>query len=335
MTGRRSRLPPLAVIAARAGVSVPTVSKVLNARPGVAPSTRARVRLALDDLGVPDTPRRPRRHGLIDLRVDNLLGLWSEEVVRGAVNAGGAAGVGIVVSVGGPDGCDTWVGASLRRGTDALVCAVGLPTDAASERAAAAGVPLVAVDPWRTSTAAGVVTCDNASGAYDAVAHLLGLGHRRIGVVAGPLALVNARERLGGYRRALAEAGIAHDDDLVQTGDYTAAAGYRAGTYFLALESPPTAVFAASDDSAFGLVHAYREAGLDVPGDLSVVGFDDLSSARWVEPPLTTVHQPVAEMGASAVRLAVAAIAGGREARGPIVLETHLVLRATTGPPRA
>lgn len=325
------QLPPLARIAERAGVSVATVSKVLNGRPGIAPATRTRVRVALDSMGAPMTPRRPRRSGLVDIRLDNLSGAWSQEALRGAVGALREQGRDVVVSVGAPTECDAWIRSALARGSGGLIVFVGVPSGPVSALAREAGVPLVVVDPWhQTLPDITTVTCANFRGASDAVAHLIGLGHRRIAAVGGPTTLENARERLAGYRAAHLASGLACDIDLIRSGDYSVASGYQAGQYFLGLAEPPTAVFAASDDAAVGVIRAYREAGWRVPGDVSVVGFDDLPGSRWQDPPLTTVTQPVAEMAV----VAALRVMEDQETRPALTeLPTRLIIRETTAPP--
>ncbi|WP_169926004.1 LacI family DNA-binding transcriptional regulator [Serinibacter salmoneus] len=323
-------------MAALAATSVPTVSKVLNGRPGVSESTRRRVLTALAELGAPARPRRPRRSHLLSLRVDNLDGPWFQELVRGVVHAASEEDLEVVVSTGTPHEFDTWVAHSLQRGALALLCAVGLPSTRAIDLASGAGVPVIAIDPWRPTPELATVTCDHRAGAQVATEHLLALGHRRIAFLGGPPALANAQLRLEGFLRSMHEAGVAVEPDLLRAGRYTVACGYRAGQYFLALPEAPTAVFAASDDSAVGLLRALREAQVAVPGGMSVVGFDNLPTARWSEPALTTVHQPIEELGVRAVAdaLDLAQRAPASQEQLPrVVLPTRLITRETTAPP--
>lgn len=326
--------PPLAVVAAEAGVSVPTVSKVLNSRPDVAEATRARVTEVLARHGYAVRPSGSRRTGFVDLRMLDLDATWAEAVVRGAARAASRLGADLVVTVD-PDAesCGSWVRHALARGTDGLVSVVGVPDAAARADLDRAGVPLVVVDP-RTRVDGGVlaVGATNFRGGLDATAHLVSLGHRRIATITGPQEQDNAVARLAGYRTALIQAGLPVDDELIRTGDYGVDGGFRAAGLLLRLDDPPTAVFASSDDTALGVLRAAREHGVRVPRDLSVVGFDDLPVAPWLDPPLTTVRQPLAELGDAAVTLVHRAREG---ARGPAHLElaTRLVVRESTAPP--
>jgi DNA-binding LacI/PurR family transcriptional regulator len=255
-------------------------------------------------------------------------------VVRGAARAASRLGADLVVTVD-PDAesCGSWVRHVLARGTDGLVSVVGVPDAGARADLGRAGVPLVVVDP-RRPVEAGVlaVGATNFRGGLDATAHLVSLGHRRIATITGPQEQDDAVARLAGYRTALIQAGLPVDDDLIRTGDYGVDGGFRAAGLLLRLDDPPTAVFAGSDDAALGVLRAAREHGVRVPRDLSVVGFDDLPVTPWLDPPLTTVRQPLAEMGDAAVTLVHRAREG---TRGPAHLElaTRLVVRESTAPP--
>lgn len=186
-------------------------------------------------------------------------------------------------------------------------------------------MPLVVVDPRvRTDGDLRVVAATNARGGLGATAHLVGLGHRRVATITGPQEQDDAVDRLAGYRTALIRAGLPVDEELVRGGAFGVDAGFRAAQVLPGLDDPPTAVFAASDDTAIGVLRAARERGVRVPADLSVVGFDDLPVAAWLDPALTTVRQPLAEMGDTAVALVQRARAGVRGARdhaGPPVLD--------------
>ena len=160
------------------------------------------------------------------------------------------------------------------------------------------------------------------------------LGHRRVGFIAGPRRLLCSRARLDGYRAGLEAAGLTVDDELIRQGDFYHESGFAGGNTLLDLPEPPTAIFAASDQMAFGVYEAVRQRGLRVPDDISVVGFDDLPEARWASPPLTTVRQPLSEMGALAART-VLRLAQGEEIESPRVeLATDLVVRHSSAPPR-
>lgn len=323
---------PLAVVAAEAGVSVPTVSKVLNSRRDVSAATRARVGDVLKRHGYEIRSRRRSTH-LIDVRVTEFDGIWFEAVVSGVAKAARSLDLEVVLAVDpDPEDCSKWARRALDRGTNGLISVVTVPSPDICLAAAQSGVPLVVVDP-RQRPPEGMLSVgvSNFQGALDATAHLVELGHRRIATITGTLEQDNALARLAGFRTALIRAGIVVDDDLVRTGNYGISAGYEATQHLIGLDDPPTAIFAGSDDTALGALHALRAAGLRVPDDVSLVGFDDLPVTPWLDPPLTTVRQPLSEMGGSAVEMIHRRIS---QAGNPVQIElaTRLVVRASTGP---
>jgi LacI family transcriptional regulator len=196
------------------------------------------------------------------------------------------------------------------------------------------GVPLVVVDPAGSPALdAPTIGAANWSGGLAATEHLLSLGHRRIGLIAGPPRLLCSRARLDGYRAALEGAGLTLDEALVVPGDFHAESGFAGCEKLLDLPEPPTAVFAASDQMALGAIEALRRRGLRVPEDMSVVGFDDLPEVRWSAPPLTTVRQPLADMGKLAARTVLELARDERPDSPRVELGTELVVRSSTAPP--
>lgn len=185
-------------------------------------------------------------------------------------------------------------------------------------------------DPGQQVPAVGTTNWD---GGVAATRHLLDLGHRRIGMIAGPRRMMCSRARTDGYRAALDMAGIAFDPDLIREGDFHHEAGHLAGLELLRLPDRPTAVFTGNDLQALGLYEAARELGLRIPEDLSVVGFDDLPMARWVGPPLTTVRQPLTEMAEAAARMVIDLARGHQPSTLRVDLATSLVERSSTAPP--
>jgi LacI family transcriptional regulator len=167
-----------------------------------------------------------------------------------------------------------------------------------------------------------------------ATEHLIGLGHRRIGFIAGPPQLMCSRARIDGYRTALEAAGIPADDKLVYPGNFYHEAGFAGGAHLLGLTDPPTAIFASSDQMAMGVYEAIRQRGLRVGDDISVVGFDDLPEVRWCSPPLTTVRQPLTEMGVLAARTVLRLAAREKIESPRVELATELIIRHSTAPPR-
>jgi LacI family transcriptional regulator len=174
----------------------------------------------------------------------------------------------------------------------------------------------------------------NWAGGLSATEHLTGLGHRRIGHVAGTPTLLCSRARLDGYRAGLESAGLPLDRDLVVEGDFGYESGFRAATRLLSLADPPTAIFAANDHMALGVYEAVRRMGRRVPEEVSVVGFDDLPETRWATPPMTTVRQPLAEMGMLAARTVLRLVQGQRVESPRLEMATELVVRDSTAPPR-
>ncbi|MFS1299339.1 LacI family DNA-binding transcriptional regulator [Streptosporangium longisporum] len=331
-----TRRVTIAHIAERAGVSAPTVSKVINGRPEVAPATRQRVERLLREHGYRrrggqgDGPA-----GLVDLVFTEIESPWAMELVRGVEASAREVGAGVVISVlhdrAGP-GRD-WVERIAARHTDGAILVGSRISADRHDRLAARSIPFVVVDP-DGEPPAGVasVGATNWHGGLAATRHLLELGHRRIGMIGGPPGMLCSRARVDGYRAALETAGVPVDPALIGYGDFLVGSGRDGGHELLSLPDPPTAIFAGSDMQAFGVLEAARRRGLRVPGDLSVVGFDDLPLARSAWPPLTTVCQPLQEMAALATRMVLDPSPGGREPRR-VELATELVVRESTSPP--
>jgi LacI family transcriptional regulator len=177
------------------------------------------------------------------------------------------------------------------------------------------------------------VGATNWGGGMAATDHLLGLGHRRIAAISGPADYLCSRARIDGYRSSLEREEIAFDPALVRHGDFHHEGGFVRGGELLALPNPPTAIFAGSDQQALGVYEAARQRGLRIPQDLSVIGFDDLPAARWVSPPLTTVRQPLAEMGRVAAEMLGDLIDGVSLRSQRVELSTELIVRESTAGP--
>ncbi|MFE9428837.1 LacI family DNA-binding transcriptional regulator [Kitasatospora sp. NPDC006697] len=327
----------LAEIAREAGVSTPTVSKVLNGRADVAPATRERVEELLRQHGY---QRRGAGHAapLLELVFHELESPWAMEVIRGVENVVRQEGLWVVLSEssGRLSLGQSWVdGVLARRPTGVVLVLSGL--DAAQrEQLNSRGIPFAMVDPaGDPGLEVPAVGATNWNGGLAATRHLLDLGHRRIGVIAGPARMMCSRARVDGYRAALETAGLPFDPALVRDGDFHHEAGYRAGLELLRAPDRPTAVFTGNDLQALGLYQAARELGLRIPDDLSVVGFDDLPLARWVGPPLTTVRQPLTEMAEVATRMVLDLARGAQPSTLRVELATTLVERSSTAAPPA
>lgn len=331
----------LRAVAEDAGVSQSTASKVLNGRADVSPSTKERVLRSAAHLGYNARRRARRSANSVLILFDDLISPYSLSVLSGATEAAMRLGQSLVVErMLTADGqlqglTKPWFDAVSARGIGALVTVTTPMTERELQWCADAGIALVVVDPIGETTSSTVsISATNWAGGREATQHLLDLGHRRIGFLNGPPASQPGRERLHGYTSALTDAGIAFDPDLVRGDVYAVEPSVRAAHELLALPDPPTAVFASSDASALGALRAAMERGLSVPADLSVVGFDDTLMARWAPIPLTTVYQPLVEMGKVAVER-VLTLADDPEAFShPFQLETHLIVRKTTAPLR-
>ncbi len=323
----------MADIAAVAEVSVPTVSKVLNGRADVAPETRVRVESVLGEYGYARGPRRraePAR--LLDL-VFTEFSAWAGEIIRGASEAALAARCRIVVTaISGEADVDHWLRSLTASRTDGVILVLTELSPAHRRRLAALQIPVVIVDPvGQPDPEVLSIGAANWAGGMTATEHLLGLGHRRIGTITGSPAVLCSQARLDGYRAALERAGITPDPGLIAAGDFHYESALAAASAMLERPERPTAIFAASDVTAMGVYEAAREHHLRLPADLSVVGFDDVPMAQWMSPPLTTLHQPLAEMATLATRTLLTGDMAGLQNR--VELATTLVVRASTQPP--
>lgn len=331
--------PVLADVARLAGVSAMTVSNVMNGRTGVAEATRERVLVAADQVGyVPNLAAR----GLVRGRT-NLVGVISHdltvqyawEIVRGISDALADEGLEVLISATYQDATRELERVRLLSTglVDGLILIGPVLEEETLQALLASRVPCVVIDPRSLATPLSCIVVDNYDGARTATAHLVNLGHERIGLIAGDPAHDSAAERRRGYVDALAAAGIEPDESLEAVGYFTQAGGFAAALHLLGLEHPPTAMFATADLSAMGAIDAARSRGLAVPGDLSVVGFDDIPQAAQSFPPLTTVRQPLEECGRAAVAILQAQIAGDAVAGTRMELATALVVRDTAGTP--
>ncbi|WP_298456172.1 LacI family DNA-binding transcriptional regulator [uncultured Cellulomonas sp.] len=339
MTTTGSPRTTIAAIAAEVGVSVPTVSKVLNGRRDVAPDTRARVEATIAKHGY-----RARRGGsrsetrsrLLDLVFHDHGAPWAVEIIRGVEAVAGPARLGVVLSeLGGrhrPP--QEWFDDVLARRPLGVILVLS-DLDAGQRRQLETrSIPFVVVD-TAGEPPPGVPTVGSANwnGGLAATRHLVELGHRRIAVISGPTDVLCSRARIDGYRSALDQAGIPVDPALVRNGDFFVEGGYRHGLDLLSRPDRPTAIFAGSDFQALGVLRAARELGLRIPQDLSVVGYDDLPIVSWIGPPLTTVRQPLYEMAGTAARMVLDLADGIVPDNQRIDLAIELVVRESTAPP--
>ena len=333
-TGPRTA-PRLEDVARVAGVSHQTVSRVVNGSTRVAPATRARVLEAVAELGYRGNSAAKalatQKSGVVGVVVAGLGFFGPSSTVVGLELAARAEGYGMVLASlpevtqeATQDALDHLVGESV----EAIVLIAPVDTGLDLGVRSRLPVPVVVLDanPVRARLSVGV---DHEAGARLATQHLIDLGHRHIAHLSGPSDWYQAEARTFGWRGALEEAGLTVPEPLV--GDWTASSGYRLGRQ-LAAESEVTAIFVANDQMSIGVLRALAEAGRTVPGDVSIVGFDDLPESEYFTPPLTTIRQNFVALGRGAMGLLTSAIRGELE-EGTVTVPPKLVVRASTGRP--
>ena len=326
-------------VAARAGVSIATVSRVVNGRYGVATATSSRVQEVIDDLGYESSlvarSLRSQRTNVIGVVVSDVEP-FSAELLQGVAKALHDSEFELVIYSGGRRGDAGWERRYLSRLSGTLADGVILVTPTVVE--VNATKPVVAVDPHVGGSHLPTIGAQNFEGAVAATNHLIELGHRRIGFLAGRPDLESARRREAGYRSALEAAGIPFEDDLMRVGGFTGETAAAPAHELLSRDGRPTAIFAANDLSAIQVMRTADELGLTVPGDLSVIGFDNIPQSAMTDPPLTTVDQSIQALGHEAVRVLIDLIERpGEQGEDPIhvTLPTHLVVRKTCSAPGA
>ncbi|MEV6705182.1 LacI family DNA-binding transcriptional regulator [Micromonospora wenchangensis] len=338
-SSRRSAADPprpvtISHIARTAGVSVPTVSKVINGRAGVAPGTRARVESLISEYGYRKSgpPAGGTTIELVFAQNGDLPGI---EIIQGVQQVAREHQLGVVLSGSGADPGRYWLDHAVSRRSLGVVAVAQLDVEEQDQLRRHA-VPFVIVDPaHELPDDVPFVGATNWSGGRAAARHLLGLGHRRIATVTGPGHVLSCRARFDGHRSALEEAGLTGRSKLVTRQELTREGGRAAAGDLLARPDRPTAVVTGNDLQAVGVYQAARAAGLRIPEDLSVIGFDDLPVAAQLDPPLTTVHRPLGQMAVTATEMALALGRGERPAQTGIELATTLAVRHSAAPPAA
>jgi len=295
-------------VAKAAGVSVSTVSRVLNAKVDVASDTQERVLEVINELeytsNLAARSMRSRRNNLLGLVVPDIGFPYSIEIMKGVDRAIAESEFDLLLyTTGGihKAGTATREHHYVSLLNNSLTDGVLIVASSASEFTT--NGPLVAVDPHNLNPNYPSVQGTNYQGALDAMEYLLGLGHVRIGFIGGRPEIMSSGRRLKGYRDALTQAGIEIDESLSVPGDYSTETGYERALQLLSLDNPPTAIFASNDQSAIGVYQAAGEKGMRIPDDLSIVGFDNISEAKYLG--LTTVDQSLADMGYIAIQMLV------------------------------
>lgn len=324
-------------VAARAGVSVATVSHVLNGTRKVAPETAARVRRAMEELGYQPNAiaqsLRKRTTYAIGILVSDVTNPFFALLVRGAEDAALAAGYSVIVcnSDENPQKEEMYIQVLLRRRIDGmLIVPTQDGTNPALKALAKRRVPFAFVDRRAKGVEAPAVLSDNVGGAYLATRHLLEKGHHRIGIVLGIPGATTTKERFAGYRQALREAGISWCKELVGWGGYRIEGGRQAAAQLLSLPSPPTAIFSTNNLMTVGVLQEVYHLGLRIPEDVAIVGFDDLEWAELANPPLTVVAQNPYEIGRCGLELLLSQLRRQKMVSEVIRVPVELKLRKST-----
>lgn len=328
----------IADVASEAGVSIATVSRVMHNKDGVSHQTFVRVQETIDRLGYESSlvarSLRSRRTNVIGFSVSEIEP-FSAELLKGAARALRGSGFELIVYAGNNSGPETagWERRHLSRLSGTLTDGTVLVTPALLE--VSSNTPVVAVDPHVGASTLPTVASDNLAGAIAATEYLLGLGHTRIGHLAGRLDLRSAELREQGYRLALERAGIPIDPDLIRVGGYDPASVREPVCELLQLPDRPAAIFAANDLSAIQTMEVAADLGIDVPADLSVIGFDNIPESALVEPALTTIDQSIQDMGYEATRMLMRIIEDPTADPRHMTLPTELIVRRSCQPPRS
>jgi LacI family transcriptional regulator len=334
---RSSRTITIHDVAKTAGVSVSTVSRVLNGKDDVSVETIEKVQAVVQDMGYASSlaarGMRSHRTNLIGLILHDVASSYSQEIMRGVNRVIANLDKDLIVYTSGKLDRENVAQheryyVALLNGsiTDGAIVVTPTATQFTTD------APLVIIDPNNAAPDYPAIISTNQEGALAAMNYLTNLGHQRIGHITGELKLVSANQRLQGYKDGLAAAGISLDEDLIEIGDYTTETAVICARKLLLLPERPTAIFAANDMSAMGVYQAARELGLHIPSDLSVMGFDNLREAATFDPPLTTIDQFVEKMGATATEMIAKMVKGESLPRNPegdhlCKIPTQLVVR--------
>lgn len=329
--------PTIRTVAAKAGVSVATVSRFLNGNARINAETEARVREAIEDLGyVPNASARElatHTTRTIALIFPKLSGPFFSALIRGAEMETSASGYHLLI-YGASDvaiGDDNQTLGLLTTKVDGLILASQAVQQRYLRTLKRQGAPVVLLGEKLDGVTGDSIIPDNVGGAAQIVTHLIDHGYRRIALIKGPETQSHARDREAGYRQALRAHGLFIDPALVAMGDFDERSGYTAMLQLLQQHPAPEAVFAANDQMAIGAMAAIHENGGRIPTDIALVGFDDIEPARYLQPPLTTVHQEMVGQGQLAVRMLLARVQGSQAPPETRVIPTELAIRRSCG----
>lgn len=331
-------MPSLTDVARQAGVSIATVSRVINDSDKVTPQTRAKVKSIMEELGYfPNrVARRLRQKGgrrhLLGLILPDIQNPFNAEMARGIEDVAYANQFAVLLCNSDEDLVKEsfYIDVMRAESVDGVILPPIQESDAAVLKLIERGMPVVVVDRALKSTnvdTVDTVEIDNYLGAYEAVDHLLKLGHRRIALIAGPVNISTSRERRRGYQEAHQNANVPVDSNLMVTGNYKQDSGRDLTNQLLDLTSPPTALFVTNGLMAMGALEVVHRRNLTVPGDLAMIGFDDLPWAEALDPPLTVVRQPAYEVGKAAAEMLLNRLSNPELPVARLRLRPQLILR--------
>jgi LacI family transcriptional regulator len=331
----------IADVAKRAGVSKMTVSRVINNSGYISQETRARVEQAIEELGyIPNALARSlrfKRTRTIALIVTDITNPFFTTVARGVEDMANDQGFSVIFcnTDEAPEEEARYVNVLLQKQVDGLLLVPTGGADETIEFLTDHTVPFVLLDRRVPGMDVDLVRCDSEQGAHDIVQHLLDLGHQRIAALGGSANITSSLDRVDGYRRAMSEAGLQRESHRAYFTSFTVEGGYQAAQQALAEHPLPTAFFATNNFIAIGAMRLLKERDLSVPGDLSVVSFDDLPAAIVLDPFLTVIEQHAYEMGRRATQLLLDRLYGkGPEEPQEILIPTELIIRRSSAPPR-
>jgi LacI family transcriptional regulator, xylobiose transport system transcriptional regulator len=325
----------VADIARRAGVSAPTVSKVINGHSGVALDTRVRIEKIIEESGYRRIDASPPI-AILEIVFQALDSLWALEIIRGveAVARDHGLAVAITETRGRLTPGNAWIEQLLQRRPTGVIAVSSELSGRQQSQLSTRGIPLVTLDPTgEPAHDTPSVGAANWNGGLLAGRHLTSLGHRRLAMITGPDRYLCCRARRDGFVAAADAAGLPEPPVLSPAAPLYVEGGIAAADALLSAPTPPTAIFTANDLQALGVYAAAQRRGLRIPDDLSVVGFDDLPFVRWSNPPLTTIRQPLTDMGAAAAHILIGPSTGTPPSPIRVELPVALVARASTAPP--
>jgi LacI family transcriptional regulator len=327
-------------VAKRARVSVSTVSHVLNGTRVVSETTHERVLSAIEELGYQESllakSLRTQRTFNIGLLISDIQNPFFTSVVRGVEDVALGRGYHVFLCNTDEEPCreEEYITELTKKGVDGLIVAPAGPRQACPQGLQARSVPLVFMDREVEGVETDAIRVDNFLGMRMASNHLASLGHRRIGMISGPLEKASGYERFRGFEEALSGLGLELDDSLIKFGDFKTTSGRQATAELLRVSAPPTALIVANNQMTLGALLAIRELNLSIPGDISVIGFDDMEWAPLANPPLTTIAQPTYEMGSRSAQMLLDKVEGGPDGQPTkVLLKPALIVRDSTAPP--